>query len=117
MLPVAILVPSGLGWLTLSGHRAALFSEALGLAIAAAVTIFAFVAFIATTARSLSRADRVRKASERHLAAQNVGALDEPRGLPTLSTSRTSHGQRRRRRMACTARLAFRSSVPGDFWA
>ena len=72
MLPVAILVPAGLGWLTLSGQRAALFSEALGLAIAAAVTMFAFAAFIATTARSLSRADRVRKASERHLAAQNV---------------------------------------------
>jgi len=72
MLPVAILVPAGLGWLTLSGQRAALFSEALGLAIAAAATIFAFSAFIATTARSLSRADRVRKASERHLAAQNV---------------------------------------------
>ena len=72
MLPVAILVPAGLGWLTLSGQRAALFSEALGVAIAAAVTIFAFAAFIATTARSLSRADRVRKASERHLAAQNV---------------------------------------------
>jgi len=72
MLPVAILVPAGLGWLTLSGQRAALFSEALGVAIAAAVTIFAFAAFIAITARSLSRADRVRKASERHLAAQNV---------------------------------------------
>ncbi len=72
MLPVAILVPAGLGWLTLSGQRAALFSEATGQAIAAAVTIFAFAAFIATTARSLSRADRVRKASERHLAAQNV---------------------------------------------
>jgi hypothetical protein len=72
MLPAAILVPAGLGWLTLSGQRAALFSEALGLAIAAAATIFAFAAFIATTARSLSRADRVRKASERHLAAQNV---------------------------------------------
>jgi signal transduction histidine kinase/CheY-like chemotaxis protein/HPt (histidine-containing phosphotransfer) domain-containing protein len=72
MLPAAILVPAGLGWLTLSGQRAALFSEALGLAIAAAATMFAFAAFIATTARSLSRADRVRKASERHLAAQNV---------------------------------------------
>src|SRR5215207_8523468 len=72
MLPVAILVPAGLGWLTLSGQRAALFSEALGLAIAAAVTILAFAAFIAITARSLSRADRVRKVSERHLAAQNV---------------------------------------------
>src|SRR5262249_20311414 len=56
MLPVAILVPAGLGWLTLSGQRAALFSEALGVAIAAAVTIFAFTAFIAITARSLSPA-------------------------------------------------------------
>src|SRR5262245_18947113 len=72
MLPVAILVPAGLGWLTLSGRRAALFSEALGVAIATAVTIFAFTAFIAITARALSRADRVRKTSERHLAAQNV---------------------------------------------
>ncbi len=195
MLPVAILVPAGLGWLTLSGQRAALFSEALGLAIAAAVTIFAFAAFIATTARSLSRADRVRKASERHLAAQNVtttvlvesatlaeamprvleavcksldwvmgvrwsvdseahvlrcaemhvapprllqemvevnrrvtfphgvglpgrvGVPGEPRGLRTLSTTRTSHGRRWRRRTACTARLAFRSSVPAGFWA
>src|SRR5215470_375315 len=72
MLPVAIFVPTSLGWLTLWGQRAALFSEALGLAIATAVTIFTFAAVIATTARSLSRADRVRKASERHLAAQNV---------------------------------------------
>jgi hypothetical protein len=32
MLPVAILVPAGLGWLTLLGQRDALFSEALGLA-------------------------------------------------------------------------------------
>src|SRR5436190_657019 len=44
MLPVAILVPAGLGWPQQSGQRSALFSEALGLAIAAAVTIFAFVA-------------------------------------------------------------------------
>src|SRR5215469_6367109 len=72
MLPVAILVPAGLGWLTLLGQRDALFSEALGLAMVAALTIFTLAAFIATTARSLSRADRVRKASERHFAAQNV---------------------------------------------
>ena len=72
MLPAAILIPAGLGWLTLSGQRAGLYSEELGLAIAAAVTIIAFAVFIATTARSLTRADRVRKISERHLAAQNV---------------------------------------------
>src|SRR5829696_186803 len=33
---------------------------------------FAFATFVATTSRSLSRANRVRKTSERHLAAQNV---------------------------------------------
>jgi hypothetical protein len=92
MLPVAILVPAGLGWLTLSGQRAALFSEELGLAIAAAVTISAFVAFIAITARSLSQADRVREASERHLAAQNVttSILVESRGR--LPKPRLGHG-------------------------
>ncbi len=74
MLPVAILVPAGLGWLTLSGQQAELFSEELGLAIAAAVTIFAFAAFIATTAGSLSRADRVRKASEAELERAKVAA-------------------------------------------
>jgi GAF domain-containing protein len=72
MLPVAILVPAGLGWLMLSGQRAALFGETLGVAMAAAVTMLVFAAFIATTARALSRADRIRKVSERHLAAQNV---------------------------------------------
>ena len=72
MLPAAILIPAGLGWLTLWGQRAGLYSEELGLAIAAAVTIIAFAVFIAITARSLTRADHVRKISERHLAAQNV---------------------------------------------
>jgi signal transduction histidine kinase/DNA-binding response OmpR family regulator len=72
MLPVAILVPAGLGWLTLAGQRAAIFSEGLGLAIAAAVTIFSFGTFIGITAHALSRADRVRKARERQAAAQNV---------------------------------------------
>ncbi len=70
MLPAAILIPSVLGWLTLWGQRAGLFGEALGFAIVAAVTMFAFAAFIAITARSLTRADRIRNASERHLAAQ-----------------------------------------------
>jgi signal transduction histidine kinase/DNA-binding response OmpR family regulator/HPt (histidine-containing phosphotransfer) domain-containing protein len=74
MLPAAILVPAGLGWLTLWGQRAGLFSEELGLAIAESVTIFAFATFIAITSRSLTRADRIRKASERHLAAQNMTA-------------------------------------------
>src|SRR5262249_56841603 len=56
MLPVAILVPAGLGWPTLSGQRAALFSDALGFAIAAAAPIFPSAPFITPTARSRSPA-------------------------------------------------------------
>src|SRR5262249_49987817 len=70
--PLPVPRPPPPRWLPLSGRRAAPFRAPLGVAIAAAVTIFAFTAFIAITARALSRADRVRKTSERHLAAQNV---------------------------------------------
>ena len=72
MLPAAVVVPTILGWLTLWGERNGLFNQELGVAIAVAVTIFVFAAFLAVTSIALSRADRVRKISERHLAAQNV---------------------------------------------
>ena len=70
ILPVAVLIPVVLGWLRLWWHRTQFFSEEQGLAIVVVITIFAFAAFIAITARSLSRADRVRRVSERHSAAQ-----------------------------------------------
>jgi signal transduction histidine kinase/CheY-like chemotaxis protein/HPt (histidine-containing phosphotransfer) domain-containing protein len=72
ILPAAIVIPAGLGWLLRSLHRARYVSEEHGLAIVAVVTIFAFATFIAVTARSLSRADHVRRVSERHSAAQYV---------------------------------------------
>ena len=72
MMPVAIIAPATLGWLTLSGQHAGLFSQDIGLAFAAAITTFAFGTFIAITASSLSKADRVRKASERYLSAQHL---------------------------------------------
>ncbi len=70
ILPAAILIPAGLGWLRLWWHREQFFSEEQGLAIAVVITMFAFATFVAITARSLSRADRVRRVSERHSAAQ-----------------------------------------------
>ena len=70
ILPVAVLIPVALGWLRLWWHRTQFFSEEQGLAIVVVITIFAFATLIAITARSLSRADRVRRVSERHLAAQ-----------------------------------------------
>src|SRR5262245_43995708 len=70
LLPAAILIPVVLGGFTFWGSRAGLFSVEAGLAIVVVVTLLAFVALIAISARSLSRVGRIRKASERRLAAQ-----------------------------------------------
>jgi signal transduction histidine kinase/DNA-binding response OmpR family regulator len=70
ILPAAILIPAVLGWLRLWTHRTGFLSEEQGLAILVVVTIFAFAALIAVTARSLSRADRIRRVSDRRSAAQ-----------------------------------------------
>jgi signal transduction histidine kinase/CheY-like chemotaxis protein/HPt (histidine-containing phosphotransfer) domain-containing protein len=71
MLPAVILIPAGLGWLRLWGQRMGLFGGDLGPAIAVVLTIFAFATFVGITARSLSRSDRIRRTSQRHLAAQH----------------------------------------------
>jgi len=71
LLPPAILVPIGLGWLRLWEQRIGLFGGDLGLAIAVVLTVVAFTTFIGITARSLNRADRIRRTSQRHLAAQH----------------------------------------------
>ena len=70
ILPAAILIPAALGWFSVLGQRTGFFREELGEAIVVVLTIFAFVVFIAITARSLSRIERRRRTSERHSAAQ-----------------------------------------------
>ena len=72
LLPAAILIPAGLGSLRLWAQRAGLVSAEVGLAIVVVLTIFAFATFIGITARSLDRADRIRRASDRRLATQHV---------------------------------------------
>jgi signal transduction histidine kinase/CheY-like chemotaxis protein len=72
MLPAAVIVPAALGWLTLWGQRAGLVTAELGVAVAVVVAIFTFGMFIAITARSLARADRIRRVSERHAATHHM---------------------------------------------
>jgi two-component system, sensor histidine kinase and response regulator len=72
LLPAAVVIPTAIGWLRLWTHRRGLVSEEQGLAILVVVTAFAFVALIAVTARSLSRADRIRRMSDRRAAAQHL---------------------------------------------
>jgi signal transduction histidine kinase/DNA-binding response OmpR family regulator len=70
VLPAAILVPAVLGGLRVWSYRRGALSEEQGVAILAVATMFAFAALIAVTARSLSRADRIRRLSDRRSAAQ-----------------------------------------------
>src|SRR4030095_4606430 len=72
ILPAAIVIPAVLGWLSLWSHRQGFVSVEQGLAILVVVPAYAFVALIAITARSLSRADRVRRMSDRRAAAQHL---------------------------------------------
>ena len=72
LLPAAVLVPAALGWLTLWGQRAGLVTAELGVAVAVVVAIFTFGMFIGITARSLTRADRIRRVSERHAATHHM---------------------------------------------
>ena len=72
ILPAAVVIPTAIGWLRLWTHRQGLVSEEQGLAILVVVTAFAFVALIAITARTLSRAERIRRMSDRRAAAQHM---------------------------------------------
>jgi signal transduction histidine kinase len=72
MFSAAILIPASLGWLMVWSQRAGFFGAELGVAVVVVLIIFAFAAFVAITARSLSHADRLRLASERHSGAQHL---------------------------------------------
>jgi signal transduction histidine kinase/DNA-binding response OmpR family regulator len=70
LLPAAIVIPAGLGWLRLVAERAGFVGTGVGLAIAVVLTILLFAILIWITSRTLNRAERARKAGERRLAAQ-----------------------------------------------
>jgi signal transduction histidine kinase/DNA-binding response OmpR family regulator/HPt (histidine-containing phosphotransfer) domain-containing protein len=70
LLPAAIIIPAGLGWLRHVAARAEFIGMALSLAIVVVLTILLFTVLIWVTARTLNRAERKRKAGELRLAAQ-----------------------------------------------
>src|SRR5262245_24286642 len=70
LLPAAIFIPAGLGWLRHVAERAAFMGTAVSLAIVVVLTILLFTILIWVTARTLNRAERKRKAGELRLAAQ-----------------------------------------------
>jgi signal transduction histidine kinase/DNA-binding response OmpR family regulator len=70
LLPAAIVIPAGLGWLRHLAEQTGFMGIAVGLATVVVLTILLFAILIWLTARTLNRAERRRKAGERRLAAQ-----------------------------------------------
>jgi signal transduction histidine kinase/DNA-binding response OmpR family regulator len=70
LLPAAIFIPAGLGWMRHVAERAGFMGTAVSLASVVVLTILSFTILIWVTARRLNRAERQRKAGERRLAAQ-----------------------------------------------
>ncbi|HET9480811.1 MAG TPA: ATP-binding protein, partial [Candidatus Polarisedimenticolia bacterium] len=97
LLPAAILIPTGLGWLRHIAERAGFMGTTVGLAVVVVLTILLFAILIWVTARTLNRTERKRKAGERRLAAQyatthilaEAGSLTEamPRILQAVGES------------------------------
>src|SRR5262245_13837545 len=97
LLPAAIFIPAGLGWLRHVADRAGFIGTSVSLAIVVVLTILSFAIFVWVTARTLNRAERRRKAGERRLAAQyatthilaEAGSLTEamPRILQAVGES------------------------------
>jgi two-component system cell cycle sensor histidine kinase/response regulator CckA len=67
LLPAAVLVPAGVGWLTLQGEQAEIYSEEIGQAVFAVANILVFTFLICWSAKGLFSADLRRKKDEEAL--------------------------------------------------
>jgi diguanylate cyclase (GGDEF)-like protein len=67
LLPCAILIPIGFGWLGLIGQRAGLYQYELGTAVFVMANVFVFVVLIWLNTRQLFHADYRRQSAENKL--------------------------------------------------
>jgi PAS domain S-box-containing protein len=72
LLPAAVLVPAGFGWLELHGELAGFFDSALGNAVFATGNILVFTVLICWSAKVLSRADIERAQADETLHRQET---------------------------------------------
>ena len=67
LLPIAVLLPVGLGWLRIRGERLGLYDTEFGVALLVCLTIILFLMAICWTARALNLADAEREVAQRQL--------------------------------------------------
>ncbi len=98
LLPCAIVIPIGMGWLRLIGQRAGLYDSELGMSIFVMSNVLIFALLIWWNARKLHQADLLRHQAERKL--QHVATHDFLTGLANrgLFMDRLEHRLQRARR-------------------
>jgi diguanylate cyclase (GGDEF)-like protein len=83
LLPCAIVIPIGMGWLRLVGQRAGLYDSELGMSIFVMSNVLIFALLIWWNARNLRVADMLRHQAERQL--QHTATHDFLTGLANRS--------------------------------
>ncbi|HXG10725.1 MAG TPA: ATP-binding protein [Gemmataceae bacterium] len=76
LLPAAVIVPVGLGWLRLVGEQAGLYDMAFGVAILTASNILTFAILVLFTTSALNRTDAERRRIEAEVRRLN-GELEK----------------------------------------
>jgi signal transduction histidine kinase len=71
LLPAAVLVPAGLGWLRLAGQRAGLYHAEFGVALGVAANIVVLMAVVLSTSSLLDRKDAERERADEQVRSLN----------------------------------------------
>lgn len=72
MIPVLIVVPTFIGWLSISGVRARIYDVELGMAIDVVLAITVLLVVVLLSARTLNRVDDLRRDGEERILALNA---------------------------------------------
>ena len=72
LLPAAVLVPAGLGWLTLQGEQAGIYHGEFGEAVFAVGNILVFTFLVCWSAKGLFSAELERRKTNEALQAENA---------------------------------------------
>jgi signal transduction histidine kinase len=85
MIPVLIVVPTMIGWLSVSGVRAGLYDPELGMSIDVALAITVLLVVVLLSARTLNRIDDLRRRGEERILALNERLVRRTRDLEDVN--------------------------------
>jgi PAS domain S-box-containing protein len=92
LLPIAVVAPLALGWLTLAGERAGFYGSEFGLTLMVGITVGLIVVAVMLTAARLDAADARRVAAEAALEQTRVRADAVLRSAQDAIVAMNHHG-------------------------